>query len=266
MQLALSAAAQERDVSSETLETMRQHVVSLRAVSRSSALEAQPLELVPTPVLRYSDPGGITTDASVWVWGGRGRPAIVAGVFYLTQEGRDPKWSCELLSLADGGVAVSSNAGWSWKPDKSGLQWLAIDDPPGDSARQRMRQMKEIAQRHEITSIEKTNKSQLRLMIQPLLRYADEESGLIDGAIFSYAAGTNPETLLLVECRKAGESPAWQAAFARFGANACLARRGDAIVWECPAIQEWNAKEPYFSQFGPVENVFQTVDADGNRE
>ena len=97
MQFALSAAAQERDVSRETLETMRQHVVSLRAVSRSSALEAQPLELVPAPVLRYSDPGGITTDASVWVWGSRGRPAIVAGVFYLTQEGRNPKDLDELV-------------------------------------------------------------------------------------------------------------------------------------------------------------------------
>ncbi len=262
--MALSASAQE--VSRETLETMRQHVVSLRAVQLSSAVEEQPLKLVSTPVLRYSDAGGITTDASVWVWGGQGRPAVVAGIFFLRQEGRDPKWSCELLSLADGGVAVSSAAGWSWSPDKSGLEWLAMEDPPADSPRQRLRQMKEIAERYEISSLEKTNKSQLRLMVQPLYRYANEKSGLIDGAIFSFALGTNPEALLLLECRKTGESPAWQAAFVRFGANAFQARRGDAMVWECPAIQEWNAKEPYFSKFGPVEEVFKTIDTDAKSE
>ena len=108
----------------------------------------------------------------------------MAGIFFLTQEGRDPKWSCELLSLADGGVAVHSGVGWSWAPEKGDLQWLAIDDAPGDSDRLRLRQMKEIAGRYEITTSEGTLKSQLRLMVQPLFRYADEERGLIDGAIF----------------------------------------------------------------------------------
>ena len=251
---ALSAAAQEKDVSRETLEAMRRNVASLSAVSRSPDGES-PLKLVTTPVLRYSDPGGITTDASVWVWGGQGRPAMVAGIFFLTQEGRDSKWSCELLSLADGPVAVSSGAGWSWTPNTGGLKWLAIDDPPADTSRERLRQMKAIAERYEITSL----KSQLRLLVQPLYRYADEERGLIDGAIFSYAAGTNPETLLLVECRKSDDAPAWQAAFARFGANGCQARKGEAVVWECPAIQSWDVKAPYFSQFGPAERVFAAV-------
>ena len=258
---AWSAAAQEKDLSRETLETMRRHVASLRAVSRASKGEELPLALVTTPVLRYSDPGGITTDASIWVWGGPGRPAIMAGVFFQTQEGRDPKWSCELLSLADGGVAVYSGAGWSWAPDKGDLEWLAIEDPPGDSDRQRIRQMKEIARRYEITSFERTDKSQLRLMVQPLYHYADEQRGLIDGAIFSYAAGTNPEALLLVECRMADDAPAWHAAFARFGANGCQARKGETVVWECTAIQRWDAKEPYFSQFGTIERVFEAVGA-----
>ena len=258
---AWSAAAQEKDLSRQTLETMRRHVASLRAVSRPSKDEELPLALVTTPVLRYSDPGGITTDASIWVWGGQGRPAIMAGVFFQTQEGRDPKWSCELLSLADGGVAVNSNVGWSWAPDKGGLEWLAVEDPPGDSDRLRMRQMKEIARRYEITSFERTDKSQLRLLVQPLYRYADEQRELIDGAIFCYASGTNPEALLLVECLKTEDASAWRAAFARFGANGCQARKGEAVVWECPAIQKWDAKEPYFSQFGPIEQVFEAVDA-----
>jgi len=259
---AWSATAQEHDLSQATLATMRQHVTTLRAVSRTSKGEDLPLKLVATPVLRYSDPGGITTDASIWVWGGPGRPPVVAGVFFLTQEDREPKWSCELLSLADGGVTVSSKVGWNWAPDDGELKWLAIEDVPAESQRQRLRQMKELAERYEITTFEGMLKSQLRLMIQPLYRYADEERGLIDGAIFAFASGTNPEALLVVECRKTDGVPAWRAAFARFGANACKAQKGKTMVWESSAIQSWNAKEPYFSQFGPVERVFH---ADGTK-
>jgi hypothetical protein len=252
-----AATAQESEPSRQTLEAMRRHVSSLRAVSLSQPGEESPLKLVAKPVLRYSDPGGITTDGSIWVWGEPGRPAVAAGVFFRTQEGREPKWSCELLSLADEGVAVRSPVGWSWSPAKSGLAWLPIKDPLADSGRQRLRQMKEIAARYDVAALEGTVRSQLRLMVQPLHRYADEERGLLDGAIFSFASGTNPEVLLLVECRKAEEGPVWQVAFARFGANALHARQGETTIWECPAIERWDAKEPYFSHFGTAQQVFQ---------
>jgi hypothetical protein len=59
------AAGQENDASRKTLETMRRHIASLRAVSRpAQGGEELPLKLVTTPVLRYSDAGGITTDAT----------------------------------------------------------------------------------------------------------------------------------------------------------------------------------------------------------
>src|SRR5687768_11954748 len=165
--LAGQGLAQENDLSRQTLETMRRHVASLRAVSRSAGGEEMLLKRNDTPVLRYSDPGGVTTDASIWVWEERGRPAVMAGIFFQTQEGKEPKWSCELLSLADGGALVSSAAGWKWTPAASDLVWLKLKDQPGDTARQRLRQMKEIAERYEIISHEDTIRSPLRLMPQP---------------------------------------------------------------------------------------------------
>ena len=257
---ASAAAAQENDLSRKTLETMRHHVESLRAVSRSPEGKELPLKLVATPVLRYSDPGGITTDASIWVWGDRGRPAVMAGVFFLTQEGRDPKWSCELLSLSDGGVAAHSGVGWTWAPSKGDLDWLAIVEAPADSDRQRLRQMKAIAESYEVATFQAAVRTQLRLMVQPLVRYADEEQGLIDGAIFAFASGTNPEALLLVECRKHA-APAWHSAFVRFGADRCEVRKGETVVWERPAIQKWDANEPYFSRFGSIDEVFEAAGA-----
>jgi len=93
-------------------------------------------------------------------------------------------------------------------------------------------------------------------MVQPLHRYADADRGLIDGAIFSYAAGTNPEAILLVECRKGEKGSAWQGAFARFGANSIEARSASKLVWECPPVKSWHPQEAYFSEFGPAEKVF----------
>lgn len=255
--LVFLASAQDQVPSRQTLETMQRHVSSLQAVIRAPQDVETPLKLVPTPVLRYSDPGGITTDASIWIWGHGGRPPIVAGIFFLTQEEREPKWSCELLSLADGVVSVRSAAGWSWMPESGGLKWLRVGKDDAENDRQRLRQMKAVAGQYEVTTFERELRTQLRLMVQPLHRYMDKNAGINDGAIFSYAAGTNPEALLLVESRENGGESAWYVAFARFGANRIEAKTGDTKVWECPAVQKWDAKEPYYSQFGPVERVFQ---------
>jgi hypothetical protein len=59
-----------------------------------------------------------------------------------------------------------------------------------------------------------------------------------------------------VECRKGRRDLVWQAAFTRFGADRCQARKGETVVWEAPAIGKWDPTEPYFSRFGPAEEVF----------
>ena len=57
---------------------------------------------------------------------------------------------------------------------------------------------------------------ELRVLPQPVHRYADAKSGLIDGGMFLIAYGLNPELVLLVEARREGSSePAWQCGFAR---------------------------------------------------
>ena len=56
---------------------------------------------------------------------------------------------------------------------------------------------------------------ELRLLPQPIHRYASQEEGLVDGALFVFAQGTDPETMLLFEARKNGENYEWQYACAR---------------------------------------------------
>jgi hypothetical protein len=171
------------------------------------------------------------------------------------------KWSCELLSLADNAVVLEAKPGWKWFPKTSGIDWKPVADAPavGTTPVQRAAQMKEIARRFSATGIYQNGNEvvELRLMDRPLSRYSDPDHGLVDGALFAFAGGTNPEVLLLVECRQAtGEKPGWYHGFARMGAGKVVARLGEATVWERAAIRNWNPTEPYFSSFGPLEDVF----------
>jgi hypothetical protein len=119
--------------------------------------------------------------------------------------------------------------------------------------------MKEIARRFGVTGVygNQTQTLELRLMERPLYRYADPEHDLIDGAVYAFAFGTNPEAILLVECRdKKGENPAWLFGFARMSTATLLARLGEQAVWSCPGIVEWNPAAPYCSMFGSHAVVF----------
>lgn len=152
-------------------------------------------------------------------------------------------------------------APWKWTPAKTELKWIAVPESPvpGETKPARLRQMKEIARRFLVSEKlpEKTGDDQLRLLERELHRYADADRGVIDGTLFSFSNGTNPEALLLVECRKAGNAPAeWQFGFARMSAAPVTARLGEKIVWTCLPIGKWMNDGPYFSMFGPEKTVF----------
>ena len=53
---------------------------------------------------------------------------------------------------------------------------------------------------------------ELRLMPTPLLRYSSATNKIIDGALFAFAQGTNPEALVLVEAVETVNGRAWRAA------------------------------------------------------
>jgi hypothetical protein len=72
----------------------------------------------------------------------------------------------------------------------------------------------------------------LRMMAQPIYRYVEEAA--VDGAIFAFAQGTDPEAFLILESRPDEGISQWH-----FGmASACVwelhAKRGDREVWSRP--------------------------------
>lgn len=239
---------------------MRGHASSLAVkVEIAGALVAA--EIIDIPLLHYNNPAGETLDATVWAWGRHGRPVALASISQEMSDSNIEKWSCELVSLADTAVLLTASPGWKWAPAVSGIEWKPVADAPaaGDTPVIRARQMKEFARRFSATGIYRDgiDVGELRLIDRPLHRFADPEQGLVDGAFYAFAGGTNPEVLLIVECRKDGSgNSTWYQGFARMGAGRLIARFGDAVVWERPEINRWNPAEPYFSIYGPVTSVF----------
>ena len=87
-------------------------------------------------------------------------------------------------------------------------------------APQRQRQLKQLAGKftgHEFWD-PNNSRYELRRLERPLHTYRDEENGILDGALYTLANGTNPEVMLFVEARvnpKEKTKSAWQFAVGR---------------------------------------------------
>ena len=87
----------------------------------------------------------------------------------------------------------------------------------------------------------------LRLLSRPIDRYADLASGLMDGAIFIYANGTNPEVLLAIEVgRRGAGSPTWSYAAAPLTRAAPTIRLDRQDVWTHPTKVVTSPEDTYF--------------------
>src|SRR4029077_11993940 len=119
-----------------------------------------------------------------------------------------------------------------------GLEFVLADhvDAPADSASGRLRQMKAVAEK--FTAAVDQNEAfqtpeQLRLLTTPMYRYSASSHGILDGAMFAFVQGTNPEVLLLVEAQGANPAErAWRYGFARMSSYNLRVRRGEQTVWE----------------------------------
>jgi hypothetical protein len=59
----------------------------------------------------------------------------------------------------------------------------------------------------------------------------DPDPNLLDGALFAYVLGTDPEVVLVLEAVGTAENAAWQYAFARATSGGLEVKLGDEVVW-----------------------------------
>jgi hypothetical protein len=89
-----------------------------------------------------------------------------------------------------------------------------------------------------------SGESELRLMSRPLYEYSAVQE-VLDGAIFAFVMGTDPELFLLIEARTINSTTAWYWAFARFTHIGITARHGNQTVFECQHRRETTTMEYY---------------------
>jgi hypothetical protein len=210
----------------------------------------RPLTLQPEPILKWTNPVIGTIYGDVFIWTNQGRPEAVASIyrFYSPSTHR----ANEFHSLALGKLTAERDGTAAWIPSRPGLELKPIPGAaaPADSAPARLRQMRALAQ--EFTG-RQTNREgvdrDMRLLAQPIYRYENTKGDLIDGGLFVFVLGTDPEAFLLIEARRsAGGAPKWQFGATRMNSiNLRLNHRGREI-WNAPEIpweQVWDPRQPY---------------------
>lgn len=169
------------------------------------------------PLLRFTDPTRRLEDASVWTLGEKGRPKAIL-VLEKYSNRRYPSY--ELTVTSNAPPSSISNDTFTWRPDRESIEWktLRSSTPPSNRQRTRGMQMKQIARKFSVSEKFEGQTYQLRMLPKPLLRYEDEKANLVDGSIFVFSHGTNPELLLLVEAHQPNDDKlVWKAGFARLG-------------------------------------------------
>ncbi|HEV7224942.1 MAG TPA: hypothetical protein VGN42_19720, partial [Pirellulales bacterium] len=184
------------------------------------------------PIMRWNNQG--TWSGELFVWTYAGRPEVVGCMLSGPARGGRRNVSDEFHLLAEQPIAPADlQMGCRWAPDQ-GLKRepVAAAVKPAASAAARLVQMRKISR--EFTAYMQANTpSELRLLPPPLFRYGDEQGDVRDGALFAYVwtKGTDPELILLLECRRTADGYAWHYAPVRFSTRALWLKYAGREVW-----------------------------------
>lgn len=212
----------------------------------------------PEPLMYFGEPTRNNSNGSVWIWGKSGRPAAVMELYQPSDRPTD--WIAVVNNLS-GGKARASRGGRNWwRENQSALATGPMPEAPevADQPRQRLRQMRMMAERFSAHEFWDPNNSrfELRLLPQPIARYSDEGNGLVDGTMFVLANGTNPEVVLLIEARKEGTGKTvWNYGLARMGHAKIHVSIGDKEVWTVARVGDVPSDGSYWLDYRMVPDV-----------
>jgi hypothetical protein len=207
----------------------------------------KPLDLQREPILKWSNPDRGEVHGYVFLWTREGRPLVVASLF---------KWftphthmSHEFHSFAEGPLRGNFHGNPVWKAGEAGVRFI---DLPGAAApaagdAQRLMQMKQLAKEFSGVKTERDdgNVVELRLLPQPIYRYAAASQDILTGGLFTLVHGTDPEIFVPIEARgKDAASARWQYAVARMTNSALRLRLRDKEVWAADVLRGRQVTDP----------------------
>jgi hypothetical protein len=196
------------------------------------------LELKTEPVLRWSNPSVGSIHGLVFIWTSQGRPAAIASIF---------KWfeplnsmAFEVHSLSEGSLLGNLGQRPVWNSSGPGVEFKPVKDGPrpAETVPARLTQMRNISKDFTVGKTDRDDGSQqrMRLLTQPIFRYQSAAEPVVDGAIFAFVQGTDPEVFLLLETRERTGGAAWHYALVRMNSCAFQADYKDQEVWKTEVV------------------------------
>lgn len=212
-----------------------------------------PLALRAEPAFRMGkQPVGNIQEGAIFFWLGEGgRPEAAAQIFLIKDSYySDGWWLHEFISLSPGSFVGLRDGAKSWSPRTPGVVFHRLTDAPrpADSAAGRTRQIKALVQEFHVTdNMGERGWTKLRLLPTPVARYGKPGTDIIDGALFAFAFGTDPEAFLLIEVRSGKDGPEWHYAFAPMTCFDLKGTYGGKTVWDLPYRRDnKDLAKPYF--------------------
>jgi hypothetical protein len=247
-------AAKADDDRLERFAEMKELVSSFKVVAIDDEGKETLAILVVDPRHSWTDPTRDFHGGALWVWRASGRPVAVIGVELYAS------WSLEFVLVCPGRVKAENDS-VRWTPRKGGIEFHEIPDAPAPAAGEagRLRQMRDLVKRFSAREnwIQGGNNAHyaLRLLPHPIDRYSDPAAGVVDGSLFVFANGTNPESLLLIEARRHGDgAPEWSFAAVAFSHAEVSLQLGSRDVWTSPSKdtgQPARPDDPYYDTLVP---------------
>jgi len=214
----------------------------------------EPAPVTAVPVHRWTnnerDPQG---QALAVLWVQRGQPIAIASVF---------PWNGRLvheLECTSRTKLLCQRAGETvWQPDR-GITFAPVPEAPvpDESAVVRLRQMKQIADQFKVTMVgwkpDNSDREELRRLPRELYRYQPEAPEVLDGAVWAYVKGTDPEAVLVLEALRTKEGYQWQYALVRQTSGGLSATLKDMVVWTAGKhIPRTDPSQPWISLARPL--------------
>lgn len=205
-------------------------------------------------VSRYVNHTRDSSNGTLVLWLHQGRPEAAATVY---------DWYNQIchafVSLSrDNKMVAREGEAIIWHCATPGIEFRPVPDapPPSDTDTGRLRQMKALSRLFDSTLLgwknDLSDREVLRLLTQPLYRYQSTTPDLLDGAVFAFVQGTDPETLLLLEAVRRGDHYEWQYGFARQTTGGLDGRYRGTVVWTAEKDPRGDKSDSFTNPSKPI--------------
>jgi hypothetical protein len=208
----------------------------------------------PILALRWANNARGSEDGMTILYVHAGRPLAAACLYPW-----DKRLIHDFQSLSREKIVARKDGALVWQPQESSVEYAPIPDAPApaETPTQRLRQLKSLAEQFQSAMLgwkaDSTDREELRLLTRPLYRYEPKSGPVIDGAVFAFVMGTDPESLLLIEAVKGDDGkPTWQFAFARRTSGELEGRHQDKVVWHADRFPQGGPTKSHFGIGSPI--------------